>query len=390
MVTERSTAPLHGGFPPWRYTVRTRIVGVVLGAAMLLTAACGSTTMTSVGPTPERCDVAVTPPSGALPAGGGTGTISITTEAECTWSVSANASWISQVRPQNGLGSAQVQFTAAANAGPPRSATLTVDDKTVTVNQVSGCDYAINPTSHTAGIGGSTGSISVTTTDVCPWTAASNVPWVGITAGASGTGNGTVQFTVDANSSPGRTGTMTVAGETFTITQGSGCTYTVAMNSSGLVPAAGGALVASVGTAAGCGWTATAPDTWITVASGAKGAGNGQARFTVAQNAGPQRSGRVHVAGQTIVVTQASGCTYVVSPSQLTFDWTGVLPVSVTALPGCPWTVTIPPEFQHWVLILGSQSGAGSGTVDVAVVPFLGRRSAIIIVAGQQVHIQQN
>src|SRR5205085_6300142 len=47
----------------------------------------------------------------------------------------------------------------------------------------------------------------------------SNVPWITITSGASTRGNGTVTFTVDSNSGVLRTGTITVSGRTFTVTQ---------------------------------------------------------------------------------------------------------------------------------------------------------------------------
>jgi len=45
--------------------------------------------------------------------------------------------------------------------------------------------------------------------------------WIAITSGVSGSGSGTVSYTVTANTCTSvRTGTMTIAGETFTVTQG--------------------------------------------------------------------------------------------------------------------------------------------------------------------------
>ncbi len=52
------------------------------------------------------------------------------------------------------------------------------------------------------------------------WTALSNVPWISITSGSSGTGNGTVQYSVAANTGGVRTGTITIAGQTLTVMQG--------------------------------------------------------------------------------------------------------------------------------------------------------------------------
>lgn len=84
--------------------------------------------------------------------------------------------------------------------------------------------YAIDPTSATYGSAGGAGSVSVTTQDGCIWIAVSNVGWATITSGSPGMGSGTVTYDVSANSSPDpRTGTLTIAGQTFTIDQhGSG------------------------------------------------------------------------------------------------------------------------------------------------------------------------
>jgi hypothetical protein len=59
----------------------------------------------------------------------------------------------------------------------------------------------------------------VTTTAGCAWTATSNASWITITNGASGTGTGTVMFTVAVNLGGSRTGTLTVAGQTATVQQ---------------------------------------------------------------------------------------------------------------------------------------------------------------------------
>jgi hypothetical protein len=71
---------------------------------------------------------------------------------------------------------------------------------------------------------GGLGSVDVTSPGGCPaWTAVSNDPWITITAGENGTGNGTVSYTVDPNNAvPPRTGTMTIAGRTLDVEQAGG------------------------------------------------------------------------------------------------------------------------------------------------------------------------
>jgi Viral BACON domain len=84
-----------------------------------------------------------------------------------------------------------------------------------------GCAYKISPTSQSFGASGSSrSSVMVAAASGCKWTAVSNASWITITSVSSPSGNGTVDFSVDANpgTSP-RTGTMVIAGLTFTVTE---------------------------------------------------------------------------------------------------------------------------------------------------------------------------
>jgi glucose/arabinose dehydrogenase len=67
-------------------------------------------------------------------------------------------------------------------------------------------------------------TVGVTSPGSCPsWTAVANVPWITIVSGASGVGNGTVIYWVDANPGvPPRHGTMTIAGRTHDVQQAGG------------------------------------------------------------------------------------------------------------------------------------------------------------------------
>jgi hypothetical protein len=85
---------------------------------------------------------------------------------------------------------------------------------------VTTCSFAVAPLQppRYEAAGGS-GSVTVSCADGCEWTAASQAPWITLTAGASGTGNGSVAFNVAPNTSAqGRSGTISVAGQTVTIT----------------------------------------------------------------------------------------------------------------------------------------------------------------------------
>jgi Zn-dependent metalloprotease len=82
------------------------------------------------------------------------------------------------------------------------------------------CSFSISPTSASAAAAGSTGTVSVTATAGCSWSAISNATFITVTGGSSGTGNGTVSYSVAANgATTSRTGTITIAGQTFTVNQ---------------------------------------------------------------------------------------------------------------------------------------------------------------------------
>ena len=121
-----------------------------------------------------------------------------------------------------GIGS--VNYTVAANStAAARTGTMAVAGKTVTVNQAaSSCVYTVSPTSSSVPLSGFiNASVSVITGSSCAWTATSSVDWITITSGASGIGLASATYTV-APANVLRTGTLTVAGQTIPVTQGTG------------------------------------------------------------------------------------------------------------------------------------------------------------------------
>ena len=92
------------------------------------------------------------------------------------------------------------------------------------------CSFSINPTSASFAAAGGSASVTVTTQAGCNWTAASNNSFITITSGASGAGSGTVNYSVAANTSTARSGSLTIAGLTHSVSQagaGGGCTNTI-------------------------------------------------------------------------------------------------------------------------------------------------------------------
>ena len=170
--------------------------------------------------------------------------------------------------------------------------------------------FSLNPTSQNFGVSGSNGIVNIASTGNCSWTAVSSASFITVTSGGSGTGNGTVGFTVAANPSSGqRTGTITIAGLTFNVSQdGTNCAYSIAPTSQTLGASASTNTV-NVTAGAGCAWIATSNDpSFLSINSGASGTGNGTVTYTIAANsATTQRIGSLTIAGQTFTVTQAGG-----------------------------------------------------------------------------------
>jgi hypothetical protein len=361
---------------------QTWLAGALTAAVALAIAGCGSTSTTSVDPSPVRCEVAASPSTSTISASGGTVTITVLTERECAWSAAPGANWLTRVTPATGQGSGELQVEVAPNSGAARSAIVTVAEQQLQVTQASGCAYAIQPSSQSFGAGGGTGSTTVTAGPGCTWTATPNVPWIAITAGASGTAGGTVSFTVQTNTTPARNGSITIGTQTFNVSQASGCA-TAVQPLAFTVPAAGGARTVNVTAGGGCTWGSSSNAPWMSITSGASGNGNGSVGFTVAATTGPQRTGSLAVAGQTVTVTQTSGCAFSINPTSSTFNnLGGTGTVNVTTSAGCSWTATVA-SGTTWISILSGDSGTGPGTVTYRVLPFIGgKRSSAITIAG--------
>jgi V8-like Glu-specific endopeptidase len=89
------------------------------------------------------------------------------------------------------------------------------------LEDVAPCSFSLAAQSASFGAGGGPGSITVTASAPnCARTATTASGFISITAGASGTGSGVVTYSVQANTAPvSRTGTITVAGLTYTVNQ---------------------------------------------------------------------------------------------------------------------------------------------------------------------------
>ncbi len=128
----------------------------------------------------------------------------------------------------NGSGSSKVTINTASST-PVGAYNLTITgtgngvtrNGNVVLNVTNTCSFLIDHSSDSFTDAGGSGSIGVSATGGCPWTASSNAAWISISSGSSGSGSGAVVYNVSANTgAQSRTGTLTVAGQTFTVTEG--------------------------------------------------------------------------------------------------------------------------------------------------------------------------
>ena len=199
------------------------------GATIAVTQPC----VTSLGSTSQSYDAA-----------GGPGSVTMDSAPGCNWTATTDSpSWLTvNSGSTSGTGPATIQYTVGANGtGAARTGNLSIGGQTFTVTQAQ-CTFVVSPTSQAFDFAANTGIVNVTTASTCASTATTNTPaWLTVTGGASGTGNHAVSYSITSNSGSHtlRTGTLTVAGQTVTITQdGLSAQFTAPTNgAAGLIPA---------------------------------------------------------------------------------------------------------------------------------------------------------
>ena len=290
----------------------------------------------------------------------------------------------------------------------------------------STCTYALDPTSRIFIASASTGSFNVSTAANCSWTAQSNVSW--LTTNSSGSGNGTVSYSVAANTGNSRTGAVSVGGQSFTVFQsagnGNGCPSTTV--------SVGQTISATLDT--GCVFTgtsryvdpydfagtagqqiiiamsSTAFDTYLfldgpnnqTIAQDDDGGGGTNSRIPASSGSftlpatGTYRfwatsyspDGTTGSTGPYVIsLLSATSCSYSINPtSQSIAAAANSNSFNISAPMGCTWTAL---SNASWI-VTGS-SGSGNGTINYSVAANTGAaRTGTISVGGQLFTVTQS
>ena len=358
------------------------------------------------------CRFDVSPTSHTFASSGGGGEIRVSTPTGCAWTASSEASWISIASGTTGNGTGSLRFDVAANAGAARSGSLVVAGQQSVVSQANGgptpgCTYLLTASAATLPATGGPGSVTLNTAATCAWTAASNAPWITLTSAPGGNGIATINFSVAANSGGERSGTLTIGGQIFTVTQSGAapapappppppgptpCTYAINPTSQSIGAGGGAGTPIALTAAPGCAWTAASDAPWITLTSATSGSGDATVNFSVAANSGGARSGTLTIGGQTFTVNQAAAaatpCSYGINPtSQSIGAGGGTGTTALSAANGCTWTAA---SNTSWITLTSATSGSGNATVGFNVAANSGgARSGTLTIAGQTFTVNQ-
>jgi hypothetical protein len=308
--------------------------------------------------------LSVSPDNFTVAATNGSNTFTIASSAH--WTVSSNQSWCT-VSPSSGSNNGTVTITTAANTtNAARTAVITVTSGAIT-KQVTAVQPALSfsLSMNNFSMSAASGSNSFTVTGNTGWTATSNQSWCTVSP-ASGTGNGSVTFSLTANTTNAeRTASIAIksGNETQTVSisqQGANASFSVSQNAFSLSSTAGNNSLTVTGTG---NWTAVSNQSWCTV-SPASGTGSGTVNIATAANTtnAPRTATITVTAGtntQTVTVTQqSSNATFAISQNSFHINSAAnIKTFNITC--NSAWTVA---SNQSWCTVVPA-SGSGNGTV---------------------------
>ena len=217
---------------------------------------------------PAPCRYDVSPLSVDLGASSGAIELNLVAPGGCGWTTRPSDTWLSP-EPSSGAGATTVRLVVAPNPGPARTGNVSIGGTTVAVRQAGNstappshrrrphqrrphqrlhpapptpapptppppapapptpppspppsCTYSLSPVSRSVGASAEDVTVEVRAANGCAWSASSRAEWITVRSGDTGTGNGPVKLAVATNTSQSaRTGTVVIAGATFTIEQ---------------------------------------------------------------------------------------------------------------------------------------------------------------------------
>ena len=205
------------------------------------------------------------------------------------------------------------------------------------------------------------------------WSASSECPWIQVET-QSGIGSGEVKLRVPPwNKAISRTGTVTIAGQTVTVTQEAA---TLALSATGAaVEAQGKTLMVDVETAASVEWAIADVPGWIALVGATSRRGPDIVTLIVSPNTTfEDRTAAVMIAGKAFTVTQDAAKVEIRGGLVRCCNASGCDSLVVTVnvdVATAPWTAEISEEARgSWVFLMsGEDPGLGDGTFELYIAP---------------------
>ena len=178
----------------------------------------------------------------------------------------------------------------------------------VTVTSPTGtrCQPSLSGSASSFGSAGGTGQVAVSVARECGWSAASQAPWLEITSGKEGQGDGTIAYRVAQNADPlSRKAAISIGDQHVDVAQEAApCVFDVD-GPSDPIAAVGGDSIIAMHTHDACAWNASADAAWVSVSPGS-GKGDAQIHVRADANAGAERTATIAVGPERIAVRQVS------------------------------------------------------------------------------------
>ena len=320
-------------------------------------------------------------------------------------------------------------LTLAFSTGCGSSATTSTATSPTSINR---CAVTASGNGQVPAQGGP-GSLAVSAARECVWSASAETQWLTIKTGATGQGDGAIEFNAAANADPVvRRGAIVLNEQRVEVSQAAGeCVYSLS-EASGSFPQAGGSGQFEVRASSTlCSWTAQSDTPWVSVRAVASRQGTATVQFDVSAATGQQRTATITAAGLRFTVVQAPAgvppapptpptppptpptppapptpppapptppppppappmppaCTYSLAPEQRSVDSDGAsFDAEVTTPSGCAWSAV---SNAPWIT-LNESDGNGSRKVKVTVAANPGpARSGTATIAGRTLTVNQ-
>ena len=314
-------------------------------------------------------NVSITPTTRNFGVNGG-GNAILVSGSSATWTAAVSDPWITLNATSGNVGY-PVAYTVSANTNvEQRTGYVYVSGWVHTITQ-DGVGGTISPENREFEHQGGSGTIAVSVANKMVWQARPNVDWLSVSP-TSGAGAGSLTYRVAPyNEVATRQGTLTVAGNTFTVFQYGRRmkldSYNVTKDyETHVIPITVNALAITQ-------WSVTPNNSWISVVDAGNGHGGDLVTIAIAENPSyKSRTGTVKIGTETFTVTQqgrpTAALSFSVSPTASTASVEGANGIiAVTATPDLPWTAK---SGANWITVYAATAtGAGNGNVVYSASP---------------------